>query len=239
MTTALQKNHEQHFVAMAAIRLGKSWSLGPECEHPDFIITEDDHKFGLEVVEIFTDGKGIRGSANKRIESDTQRRIESDTQRMINSVRLEYEAIENAPLTVKFVGDIGVDNMVKVVPRLAALEIRSKPMSHHVIVDIQEELRARLRLHVTKGFRPDWINVMDRVGWVGRNPIPQIKAVIEKKSQKLLRYRETAGFDIRLLIVANRIHNSGKLTLDGQASLDKKGFQEIYFFSYPETVLLL
>jgi len=68
--------------------------------------------------------------------------------------------------------------------------------------------------------------------------MPSITAIVGRKSQELPGYTEATGSDIRLLIVANHIHNSGKLTLEEQTTLDKKGFQEIYFFSYPETVVL-
>ena len=163
---------------------------------------------------------------------------ESDTQRRINTVRKEFEAIENIPLTVKFEGDLCAENLAKVVPALVGGNLASEPVSYHAVIEIETGLRAGLRIHVTKGFRPDWFSVMDRVGWVNRNPMPRITAIVGRKSQELPRYTEATGSDIRLLIVANRIHNSGKLTLEEQTSLDKKGFQEIYFFSYPETVVL-
>jgi hypothetical protein len=47
-----------------------------------------------------------------------------------------------------------------------------------------------------------------------------------------------AGPDIRLLLVADRIHNSGKLMLDDTAALDTEGFQVVYFFPYPEEVII-
>ena len=93
MTRPLQKNHERSFVEEAAKHLGKSWSLGADREHPDFLVTEGEHQFGLEVCEIFTGQQNRHGSVDKRGESDTQRAI--------NAVRTEYEAISNVPLTVK------------------------------------------------------------------------------------------------------------------------------------------
>lgn len=56
--------------------------------------------------------------------------------------------------------------------------------------------------------------------------------------KKLARYREAAGPDIRLLLVADRICNSGKLMLDEGTALDVQGFQVVYFFSYPESVTI-
>jgi hypothetical protein len=44
---------------------------------------------------------------------------------------------------------------------------------------------------------------------------------------------------IRLLLIANRIQNSGKLTLEGRPAFDLHGFQSVYVFPYPESVILL
>ena len=93
-------------------------------------------------------------------------------------------------------------------------------------------------MHITKAFQADWLSVNDRVGWMDRNPMPRISAKVKSKSRDLQRYRDAAGSDIRLLVVANLIHNSGKLRLEGQASLDKAGFEAIYFFPYPEAVVV-
>ena len=41
-----------------------------------------------------------------------------------------------------------------------------------------------------------------------------------------------------LLIVADHINNSGKLMLEERASLDMMGFQAVYFFPYPESVIV-
>jgi hypothetical protein len=78
----------------------------------------------------------------------------------------------------------------------------------------------------------------DRVGWEDRNPIPRIAAAAKKKSEELPRYRATVGSDIRLLIVADRINNSGKLILEERVPLDIFGFQAVYFFPYPESVVV-
>ena len=230
MTRPSQKDHERNFVKEAAKHLGKLWSIGLDCECPDFIVTEGGQQFGLEVCEIFTGEENGSGSVRKRCESDTQR--------MINAVRQEYEVVENIPLIVKFVGDMCSENVAKLVPALVARNLAAEPIGHHIAIDINTGLRAGLRVHVTKALRADWLSVKDRVGWVDRNPVARIAAIVGKKAQQLPRYKKAAGPDVRLLVVANRIHNSGKLTLQGQARLDTKGFRAVYFFSYPESVVV-
>lgn len=77
----------------------------------------------------------------------------------------------------------------------------------------------------------------DRVGWVDHDPKKSIIAAIEKKSKQLRRYKECSGLDdIRLLIVANQVMNSGKLLLQDRPVLGLRGFQAVYFFSFPESV---
>ena len=84
--------------------------------------------------------------------------------------------------------------------------------------------------------RDDWYFVEHRAGCVDFNPMPRIVEAVKKKSQQLEIYSRAAGSDIRLLVVANRIYNSGKVTLGEKSPLDTKGFRAVYFFSYPESV---
>ena len=150
----------------------------------------------------------------------------------MSCVRREYEAITNVPLCVKFVGDMCADNMARVVPALVAKDFSSKPPGHNVVIDEDNGLR----VHVTRALRSDWFSVNDRVGWVDLNPMHRIADAIEEKARELPRYSEAAGTDIRLLVVANRNHNSGKLMLKENRSLNRQGFRIVYFLSYPEGI---
>jgi hypothetical protein len=85
-------------------------------------------------------------------------------------------------------------------------------VGHHLVIDQGNGLR----LHVTKAFRP----------------------TRSKRSRMSWSYLAAAGPDIRLLLVADCIHNSGKLMLDDTAALDTQGFQAVYVFPYPEAVMI-
>jgi hypothetical protein len=124
--------------------------------------------------------------------------------------------------------------MASIVPALLAEDLASRPVGHHLVIDHGNGLR----LHVTKAFRPEWFSVKHRVGWVDRNALPIIADAISKKSNELERYHAAAGADIRLLLVADRIHNSGKLMLDDTAVLDTQGFNIVYVFPLPESVMV-
>ncbi|HWX76075.1 MAG TPA: hypothetical protein VNY32_01290 [Candidatus Acidoferrales bacterium] len=210
--------------------MGKTWTIGPDREHPDFLVTEGAQQFGLEVCEIFAGQQGRAGSAMKEMESHGQQTVDA--------LRREYEAISNIPLVVKLVGDVCAENLALVVPALVAEDLASKPVSYQAKIDLNTGLRAGLRVYVTKAFRPNWFSMKDRVGFVDLDPMPRIVAEVKKKSEKLPQYRQEVGSDIRLLIVADHINNSGKLMLEEQASLDMMGFQEAYFLPYPESVIV-
>ncbi len=231
MTRSPQKEGERFFVEKAADLLGKGWCLGPDRENPDFIVTEDAEQFGLEVVDIFTGPQDDHGSHMKKAESDTQKAV--------NALRDEYEAKDDTPLIVKFVGDMCDENVAATIPALDAMNLSAKPFGHQDTIEVDEG-KANLSVYVTRALQANWFCVNDRAGWVDRNPIDRIAKAIEDKAEKLPRYKKCTGMDdIRLLVVANRIMDSGKLSLEECPALDFRGFQAVYFLSYPESVTIL
>jgi hypothetical protein len=85
MTRPTQKRRERFFVDQAAKLLGKTWILEADREHPDFIVTEGEQRFGLEVCEIFIGHQDQAGSVMKRTESRIHRQFEA--------LRREYESL--------------------------------------------------------------------------------------------------------------------------------------------------
>lgn len=233
MTKSMQKKRERFFAEEAARLLGKVWKFGADREHPDFVVTEESKQFGLEITQIFIGPKGSGGSSLKAGEAKTQRSV--------NELQRQYEAIENVPLVVKFVGNMEADNMATVIPSLLAHGLPSKPVCYHFVHDTTtaHPTRARLRVHVTKGHRANWFSVNDRVGFVDCSPHGIIGAAIARKAADLPRYKGAAGADIRLLLVADHISNSGKLTLEDDVQFDFHGFRAIYLFLYPANVIVL
>jgi len=228
MAQQSKKRIERYFVEEAAKFLDKKWSLGPDRERPDFIVTEGKQQFGLEVCEIFTGPQDKTGSYIKKKESNTQTAV--------NRLRKNYERIEDVPLIVKFNGDMCDENMTAVLPALEALKLSTKPLQYHkrFVVD---KGRAMLDVYITRSLIADWYCLNDRIGWVNCNPIDRITEAIKEKSEKLPDYKTNTGLkNIRLLIVADRTKNSGKLVLQECPALDVGGFHRVYFFSYPENV---
>jgi hypothetical protein len=230
MTQQSQKDGERFYVENAAKLLDKRWCLSPDRESPDFIVIDGAEQFGLEVCEIFTGQKNRSGSRMKRVEFETQRGV--------NTLQAEYESKDIIPLTVRFVGDMCEENMAVVLPALAGIDLSSKAFGYQDTIEIDEG-KAKLRVYVTRALQANWFSVNDRAGSVDRDPIDRITKEIEKKSENLPRYKERTGLDdIRLLVAANRIMNSGKLSLTKPTALNVRGFQAVYFLSYPESVVV-
>lgn len=228
MTRSSQKEGERFFVEKAAELLGKEWRLGSDRENPDFIVAEGAEQFGLEVGDIFTGPQDEIGSHMKKAESDTQKSL--------SALRREYEAKNGIPLIVQFVGDMCDENVTAVLPALDEKNLSATPFGDPIVIELDIG-KAKLRVHVTRALQADWFCVNDRAGWVDRNPVGRITKAIEDKAKKLPRYKKYTGLDdIRLLVVANRIMNSGKLSLEKFPALDLRGFQVVYFLSYPESV---
>ena len=211
--------------------MGVNWNILEERDPPDFIIADGDHKFGLDVADIFAGDQDEFGSAMKRRESDTQKKL--------SSLRREYEAKTGVILSVKFLGRIAPDTLAEVIPRLLALDLAAKSIGYQTAFEILVGFEAPLKLFVTKSLRPDWFSVGDRVGFVTPSPDFAIAAEIAKKGMKLAQYKVLAGDDVRLLLVANRIPNSGKLGTKTETAFDFHGFKAVYYFPYPEKAFAL
>ncbi len=121
MTKARQKISERQFAREAGKMLDKIWSL-EEYETPDFIATEGEERFGLEVCQIFTGIPGKKGSQSKKNEARQQQRIDA--------YRRKYEEKENALLHVQLVGDTCDENLGEVVQLLIEKEFSKKPAGY-------------------------------------------------------------------------------------------------------------
>jgi hypothetical protein len=228
MTRQSQKSRERFYAEQAFRSLGAGWTVLPEeRENPDFIVADAERRFGLEVISVFAGNQDETGSSMKRGELITQRAIDA--------LQDQYEASAKAKLHVRFVGAITTETMANVVRNMIALDLDSKSTGWRTIIDEQRGLR----VHITKGFRSDWYAVNHRVGWIDRAPRDIIARATRVKSGNIDRYRAAVGDDVRLLLVADAVQNSGKLRLESNPGFDHLGFRQIYFFPYPEKALVL
>jgi hypothetical protein len=220
MTSKLQKAHERTFVEETAKHIGTTWHI-QDGERPDFIVSEGSTTFGLEVTQIFTGKQDRSGSAMKTDESMRRKRIDA--------IRRAYQAVHDVPLWVRFRGRLSADTLSGVKDALIAVDFPSKPLLHKVVLD--EGLG--LSVHATKAHCPVWSYMDDSRGWVDHAPERKIVESITAKAKLIPQYQSATGSDVRLLIVANRFENSGKLALRSSTAFDLQGFQKVYFYSRP------
>ena len=230
LTQLHQKASERLLVEMTISILGKKWHL-EESEKPDFIVTDDQEKFGLEVCEIFAGKHGKKGSKLKEEENTRQQKI--------CAMRKKFEEKENAPLWLEFYGDITDEKLDQALILLLKEILTAEEFGRKIHIEIGRGGNAlKIRGHIRSEEPSRWNYVSDQTGWVDSNSTEnRIHNAINKKSGKLAEYRKRTSLnDIRLLIFANRIKNSGKLALREGVELKLNGFKAVYFCSYPEKV---
>ena len=222
----MNKWEERFYVERAAEMLKVEWVVGEDRESPDFIIIEGGCQFGLEVSELFLGREGRKGAAKKAGESFHQEAIEH--------YRKIYEGERDIPLCVRILGNVNDETMDELLVCLLRHDFEAMSLGDQIVIQPKDHFKA----YATKGLRNWWFRVDDRVGMVNTDPMPIIEDRVARKSENLRRYQEAAGEDVRLLLVANRIVNSGKLKLVENTPIDTRGFRGVYFLSYPESVTI-
>lgn len=178
------------------------------------------------IPELFVGHVGRKGSDRKAKESNNQETI--DRYREI------YVEEKGIPLCVRILGPVNDETMGELLGQLLQRDFESMRPGHQIIVQPNDQLK----VYVTKALRSCWLCVDDRVGMVKINPTPIIQRQVAMKSRRLINYHEATGEDVRLLLVANRMLNSGKLELVEQPAIDTCGFRVVYFLSFPEGVTI-
>lgn len=227
MTTEHQKSLEMIYAKKTGELLGETWNVEPspdEVSWPDLIVTTEAEKFGLEVREIYLD-ESSKGSTKKAKEKNNLKNIKKLADAYYNANRISIKA--------DLLGNIGqqnqlLDAITRVVPRLSEFEQkRIEPYSGCVVY-----IR---RLPDQLGEYKRWNYVSDKVGWVSNMDKDVIDRAIDGKAVKLPKYA-TKISDIRLLLVSDRIFNSGNVYVEDDFTCETRGFNSVYFLLYPEAV---
>lgn len=215
------------YAKKASDLLGESWKVEPspdEVSWPDLLVTAENGEFGLEVREIYLD-ETKRGSIKKANENSNLQII----QKLANT----YYKSNSHPIKTSLLGNIThhdrmLCTITSTVPQLSELEQKRIEPYGGCIIYIR-----RLPDHLGEYKR--WDYVSDKVGWVSNVNKEVIDRAISLKAKKLSKY-ETNLSDIRLLLVSDRIFNSGKAWMADNITFDNHGFKIVYYLSYPESV---
>jgi hypothetical protein len=217
------KVQERIYAEKAIALLAVDWTLQDIPEPLDFEIRTEKFRFGLEVRNVFAGGEETYGSP--------RRRNESINSRLICSLAQQYYAGGGRPIAAQFldkVSDVKAEQVAQIVKASALLQPREQTTLH---IDKMKVFLTALPSSVGRYFR--WTVVSDHVGWARKVTREELQAAINRKKKHLSRY--TAKYaEIDLLLVADRILNSGRLLQEIVVS--NPGFRSIYFLSYPEAI---
>lgn len=221
-----QKAQERLFAERASALLNAHWILQAG-EGPDFHVTCSSGEFGLEVVQIFAGRRTRRGSR------DTAQEARND--RLIAGARSAYETDRHDLLSVRIVGPPSQECLSELAGALARLDTTKMALGESRRI----KLETGHTVYVTKGSRTGWVWITDRVGWIKRDGSELVQRAIKERTEKLHIYRSKDFGEVRLLVVADRRTNSGKILLADSHELDTGGFQAVYFLSYPDDLVMV
>lgn len=191
--------------------------------HPDFIVTSSDGNFGLEVTCAHTDNTGDDGGSSLR-------RNEAANGRWLSDILEDFEARSGSILDLKFLGTRTPENREFIKRVLRNEDFEAKPIGHRLAATA-----GSASMWATKSFVSGSTFLKDTVGWVAQDPAPFARSV-ESKVTKLTQYRQSVS-DVRLLVVANRRMNSGKIAAEDAAAVQLCGFDRLYLFSLPSMLI--
>lgn len=220
-----QKGVERYWAENAARLLGEAWTLGPNREQPDFVVETGAGAFGLEVTECHIgpisekSGSGLREGEMFR-------------QKWLNNLRKLYEGEGGAKLHLRYYrGRTDKRRAAEFIDVLLSAKLEEKGEFADFYHDFDDG-----RVFAFKTPHPFWQMSDDRSGRPSADG-HHLQASIDAKQPKLAKYREACP-DVRLLVVAQQMYNSGKVELPAGFLPDLKGFGTVYFYSYPREVLI-
>jgi hypothetical protein len=214
------KSFEQGSAIQVSHKLGEKWELTPR-ESPDFLVITANGCFGLEVTQCQI---GLR-----RRKSSRMREAESARQHWLNEVRADYEAKGGPSLNCKYWGDTTEEARSILIEALLTNDFTGAVET----MKLGSDGGARLLAFETPNTH--WEMPVDRAGEISQDG-SYLQRVIDEKAGKLEKYREACA-DVRLLVVADQLYNSGRLLLEPDFRPNLCGFDAVYFFAYPRTVI--
>ncbi|MGE4318136.1 MAG: hypothetical protein AB7E96_04435 [Deferribacterales bacterium] len=238
MTTTKQKNFELYYAEQTSIQLNENWMICGNLDEenlPDLTIKVSEEKFfGLEVRFAFID------EGERYQNASALKRNESETTKLINQLAEMYYERNEIPINVKIYGELSKDLIDEIVEKLVNHNI-SKPY------DRVEVMWGKIKLYICRipdvfaGYRR-WMSLSDCCGWVRNIDTSYIQKIIDDKNKKYFKYSSNNHYngDVRLLIVFNKVLNSGKANItDDLSKLNKYQFNKVYILLHTDKVIAI
>ncbi|MCF6149292.1 MAG: hypothetical protein E3K37_11625 [Candidatus Kuenenia sp.] len=227
MTRPIQKQFEIYYADSLAKAMGYNWIISTppnETDWPDLLIQTPADNFGLEVRDIFVD-EHSNGSFEKRSESFRQK--------LLNQLSAKYYEKKNSPILLEVSGPFDNKIAESILSYLLSIDFQEwKKIEHDIILN-----GTKTRLYVD-GLPSSFANynrwryIDDNIGWVQRISDIDVEIITKDKSLNIIKYKKNNN-KVSLLIVANRIKNSGKLLLEKNSQINTHGFDKVFFYMHP------
>jgi hypothetical protein len=219
------KVQERIYAERAIKLLAADWTLSNIPEPLDFEARAGSYRFGLEVRQVFAGGEKTYGSP--------LRRNESINDGLIYSLAEQYYAAGGRPITAQVLGNLSKADIEQTAQRMSAGAPLLPWDSTAFHLNEMQVYMTTLPSSLDRYSR--WTVVGDHVGWAREITRDELQAAVERKKRNLALYKAKYS-DIDLLLVADRIFNSGRLVQADGITIDNPGFRNVYFMSYPESV---
>jgi hypothetical protein len=227
------KVQERIYAETASTLLTANWMLVDIPEPLDFEVRTPTETFGLEVRQIFVDEAQQIFVDVEDFFGSPAKRNEAENLRTVSRLAKRYYESGGPPISAKFLGILSSANSDAVLERM----IGSAPAYPGVRTTTEAPQVKVFMTPLPPSFAcySRWTFVNDKVGWLKKVSALELQHAIDSKEENLAHYKEKYG-NIELLLVADRVFNSGKLIEGGLPTLSNPGFRNIYFMSYPESI---
>ncbi|MBV1838464.1 hypothetical protein KUA11_14765 [Acetobacter estunensis] len=216
------------FVDHASKLLGEDWLLHP-IESPDFIVSNLSEKFGLEVTECHVGKYSKKGSHAVREEIRRHQELQRIREKCISL----YPYIGEWRL--QYVSDGGKISEEGIIYAIKNIDINNSEVFE--TVDILGTLKKSGlpykigTIFISKGYGDEWLYVNDMCGFVHPSA-DNFQRCVDTKAQKIAEYKKEIN-NVRLLVVADALMNSGKASLPHDFIPHIHEFYKVYYLYYP------
>ena len=235
MTRERQKQYEILYAESFVKNMGYDWTVEVppnEDDWPDLLIKTSNDIFGLEVRDIYVD-ENLRGS--------TEKRDESFRQKLLSDLAVKYYAKKKYPIRLEIRGPLDKDSVDKVLDYLLSTDLQEgRRITHDIIIKGKKTGLLLERMPDSFVNYSRWVYMDDNIGWVQRikdEDIENIENIVKEKGANISKYKKNVK-NVSLLIVSNRIKNSGKLHLEKSRNINTYGFKNVFFYMHPLEIIV-
>ncbi len=216
----LERNYVEGFLQ----RIGTGYLNLEERESPDFILSDGDGQFGLEVAQVFRD-QGSAGSPSKAAES---RRVQ-----YLRRVASVYYSRSGLPVLVSADVPDRFDVETGALADQLKAERPADPWARSQFT-IRGATFHLVSLPPEAGQYRRWVCINNSVGWQGCLTANDVEPVISDKASKLTEYRK-AILRVELLLVVDVTRTSGMVRWrDGTPFPGAQGFDAVHLYFHPD-----